>query len=62
MKQKLWTVYAKSVISYQTDIWAETEEEAIDKARKLDGSEWDEHENTGGIEVTDADLYDEVNK
>ena len=37
---KKWKVYAKSESYYEVEVMAESEEDAMDKADQLDGSEW----------------------
>ena len=37
---KKWKVYAISESYYEVEVMAESEEDAMDKADQLDGSEW----------------------
>ena len=41
---KKWKVYAISTIQYEIEVIADNEEEAMDKAENIDGSEWKEEE------------------
>ena len=38
---KTWTVRAESIVTYETQIQANTQEEAWQKAKMMDGSEFD---------------------
>jgi hypothetical protein len=58
MKNKRWTIYAKSIVIYQTEVNAFNEEEAIEKAEKIDASEWIENENCGNFEIVEAKPFD----
>ena len=42
MKMKRYKVYARSLLEYEVEVMAENEEEAMDKADKIDGGEWAE--------------------
>ena len=55
--KKEYTVYAQSVTSYTTRIYANSEREAMEEARKLNDGEWDECGGGGRIEVVDADYF-----
>jgi hypothetical protein len=39
---KRYTVYAQSLLEYKVEVMAESEEDAMDKADKIDGGEWEE--------------------
>jgi hypothetical protein len=39
---KKYTVYAQSLLEYKVEVMAENEEDAMDKADKIDGGEWEE--------------------
>jgi hypothetical protein len=58
MKNKLFTVYAKSVVKYQIEVNASSAEEAVKKAETIDAGEWIEDEKSGDFEVTWAEAFD----
>ena len=52
---KKWKVYAKSESYYEVEVMAESEEDAMDKADQIDGSEWVEDSFNPVWEVTRAE-------
>ena len=52
---KKWKVYAKSESYYEVEVMAESEEDAMDKADQIDGSEWVEDSFNPAWEVTRAE-------
>ena len=48
-KMKRYKVYARSSLKYEVEVMAENEEDAMDKADKIDGGEW--------AEVTEGSWY-----
>ena len=46
-KMKKFKVIAQSLLEYEVEVMAENEEDAMDKADKIDGGEWTElHEGS----------------
>ena len=45
-KMRKWKVYATSNIRYEVEVLANSAEDAMDKADRIDGAEWDEIDMT----------------
>jgi hypothetical protein len=59
-KMNKWKVYATSIIKYEIEVTASSEDEAIDKAHSIDGGDWVEAEDCpSDWEVTKAEKVKE---